>query len=212
LTEALPPWSRLHERRRALERRWPSVFDLPLVRRASDVVLAEARPGARVLEAGAGDRRMKPRLEAAAAGLRYVGVDPDPAHPHEGKDVFAVEGPFDLVFALELIEHMAPEEALAFLRRCRDLLSPGGRLVIGTPDVFTPGRWHRDAGHRTPFSPWELGGFAGEAGFRVDRLLRAWNAPLAERVLRRVLLGWVHRLTGADYAHSVVLVATRDAM
>lgn len=210
MTEALPPWSRLHERRRALERLWPTVFHLPLVRRASDVVLAEARPGMRVLEAGAGDRRMKERLEAAAAGLSYRSVDPDPAHLHDGRDVFAVDGPFDLVFALELIEHLPPEEALAFLCRCRDLLAPGGRLVIGTPDVFTPGRWHRDAGHRTPFSPWELGGFAGEAGFRVERLVRAWNAPLAERLLRRVLLGWVHRLTGADYAHSVVMVAVKD--
>lgn len=205
----LPPWSGLHERRRALERRWPSIFSLPLVRRASDVVLREARPGLRVLEAGAGDRRMKARLEAAAPGLVYRSADPDPAQPHDGRDVDSIEGPFDLVFALELIEHFPPEEALAFLRRCRDLLAPGGRLVIGTPDVFTPGRWHRDAGHRTPFSPWELGGFAEEAGFRVDALLRAWNAPFAERVLRRGLLGWVHRLTGADYAHSVVLVATR---
>jgi SAM-dependent methyltransferase len=205
----LPAWSGLHERRRALERRWPSIFSLPLVRRASDVVLAEARPGLRVLEAGAGDRRMKERLEAAAAGLVYRSADPDPAHPHEWKDVFAAEGPFDLVFAFELIEHLSPADALAFLKRCRELLAPGGRLVLGTPDVFTPGRWHRDAGHLTPFSPWELGGFVEEAGFRVESLSRAWNAPLAERVLRRFLLGWLHRLTGADYAHSVVVVATR---
>jgi 2-polyprenyl-3-methyl-5-hydroxy-6-metoxy-1,4-benzoquinol methylase len=152
---------------------------------------------------------MKPRLEAAAPGLRYESVDPDPAHPHEGRDAFAVEGPYDLVFALEVIEHFPPGEALRFLRRCRDLLRPGGRLVLGTPDVFTPGRWHRDAGHLTPFSPWELGGFVEEAGLRVLSLHRAWNAPFAERLLRRALLGWLHRLTGADYAHSVVAVAER---
>ena len=68
---ALPPWSKVHERRKALERRWPSIFSIPLVRRASDLVLREARPGLRVLEAGAGDRRMKARLEAAAPGLLY---------------------------------------------------------------------------------------------------------------------------------------------
>ncbi len=206
----LPPWSTLHERRRALERRWPSVFDIPLARRASDLVLREARPGLRVLEAGAGDRRMKERLEAAAAGLVYRSADPDPAHPHDAPSVFAVEGPFDLVFALELIEHLSPADALAFLRRCREILAPGGRLLLGTPDVFTPGRWHRDAGHLTPFSPWELGGFVEEAGFRVESLHRAWNAPLAERLLRRILCGWLHRLTGADYAHSVVVVAARE--
>ena len=153
----LPPWSSLHERRRALERRWPSIFSLPLVRRASDVVVAQVRPGMRVLEAGAGDRRLKARIEAAAPGAEYRSADPDPAHPHDWRDLGEAVGPFDLVVALELIEHFSPEEALAFLRRSRDLLRPGGRIVVGTPDVFTPGRWHRDAGHRTPFSPWELG-------------------------------------------------------
>ncbi|NUN52853.1 MAG: methyltransferase domain-containing protein, partial [Planctomycetaceae bacterium] len=186
-----------------------SVFDLPLARRASDLVLAEVGPGMRVLEAGAGDRRFRERVEAA--GASYASADPDPAHPHEWRDIGEAVGPFDLLFALELVEHFTPEEALAFLRRAGDLLRPGGRILVGTPDVFTPGRWHRDAGHRTPFSPWELGGFIEEAGFRVLSLHRAWNAPLGERILRRVLLGWVHRLTGADYAHSVVAIAERPA-
>jgi len=205
----LPPWSVLHEHRRALERRWPSVFSLPLVRRSSDLVLASAAPGARVLEVGAGDRRLKPRLEAAAPGLDYRSVDPDPAHPHDGADLADAEGTFDLVFALEFVEHLSPGEAFAFLRRAHDLLRPGGRILLSTPDVFTPGRWHRDADHRTPFSPWELGGFLEAAGFRVESLHRAWNAPLAERVLRRFLLGWLHRLMGHDYAYSVVATAVR---
>jgi 2-polyprenyl-3-methyl-5-hydroxy-6-metoxy-1,4-benzoquinol methylase len=165
----------------------------------------------RVLEAGAGDRRMKPRVEAAAAGVEYRSVDPDPSQPHDGRDLSEAKGPFDLLFALELIEHFSPEEALEFLRRAHGLLRPGGTIVLGTPDVFTPGRWHRDAGHRTPFSPWELGGFLEEAGLRVESLHRAWNAPFAERMLRRGLLGWLHRFTGADYAHSVVAVAVRPA-
>jgi 2-polyprenyl-3-methyl-5-hydroxy-6-metoxy-1,4-benzoquinol methylase len=164
----------------------------------------------RVLEAGAGDRRMKERVEAAAPGVEYRSADPDPSRPHDWRSVEEAVGPFDLVFALELVEHFPPEGALAFLRRAHALLRPGGRLVLGTPDVFTPGRWHRDAGHVTPFSPWELGGFAGEAGFRVESLHRAWNGTLAGRLLHRVLLGWVHRLTGSDFAHSVVLVASRE--
>jgi SAM-dependent methyltransferase len=205
----LPPWSSVHARRRGFEKRWPTVFDLPLVRRPSDAVLREARPGLRVLEAGAGDRRLGPRLETAGPGTVYRSADPDPAHPHDWRSVAEARGPFDLVVALELIEHFPAEEALAFLRRCRDLLEPGGRIVLSTPDVFTPGRWHRDADHRTPFSPWELAAFLEEAGLRVLSLERAWNGPFLERILRRTLLAPLHRATGHDFAHSVVAVAER---
>ncbi len=205
----LPPWSRIHARRRALEARWPTVFHLPLVRRASDVVLATVRPGDRVLEVGAGDRRLGPRIEAAAPGALYRSADPDPAHPHDWPSVDLAEGPFDVVVSLELVEHLPPEDGLALLRRAHALLAPGGRIVLSTPDVFTPGRWHRDAGHRTPFTPWELGAFAEEAGFAEVDLRRAWNGSLLERIARRALLGWLHRFLGVDYAASVVVTARR---
>jgi len=175
------------------------------------VVLAETRPGDRVLEVGAGDRRLAPRIAAAAPGSTYRSVDPDPAHPHDGRDLSEARGPFDLLVALELVEHFPEEEALAFLRRARGLLAPGGRIVLSTPDVFTPGRWHRDAGHRTPFSPWELAAYLEEAGFEVRSLARAYNAPFLARAARVWLLGWLHRLLGSDYAASVVAVAVAGA-
>jgi hypothetical protein len=70
-------------------------------------------------------------------------------------------------------------------------------------------RWHRDAGHVTPFSPWELGGFLVAAGFGEVELHRQWNGSAFQRVVRPCLLGWIHRITGTDWCASVIAVAKR---
>lgn len=43
------------------------------------------------------------------------------------------EGSFDVVSAFDLIEHVP--DPRAFLRRCRQLLKPGGTIVLTTPDA-----------------------------------------------------------------------------
>ena len=42
-------------------------------------------------------------------------------------------GPFDVVSAFDLIEHVP--DPRGFLRRCRGLLKPGGAIMISTPDT-----------------------------------------------------------------------------
>lgn len=59
-----------------------------------------------------------------------VGDIEDPAVTAE------VGGPFDLVLALELFEHLAEPER--FLEQARKLLRPGGAILISTPNV---GHW-----------------------------------------------------------------------
>jgi SAM-dependent methyltransferase len=115
-------------------------------------------PGARdVLEIGCGSGRTGRWLQDEL-GCRVTGVE---LHPwaaaqaarhlhrvHQG-DVAEVEleGPFDLVVALELFEHLPEPEPV--LRRMRQALRPGGRILLSVPNVghysvvadLAAGRW-----------------------------------------------------------------------
>jgi cyclopropane fatty-acyl-phospholipid synthase-like methyltransferase len=146
-------------------------------------------PSSRILDCGAGTGAWISRL--LSAGLRDVtalGLDREDyqgAAPFVTADLnepFAhkLTGPYDLITAIEVIEHL--ESAAHFLRECRSLLKPDGRLVLTTPNIeCAPGRlkflrsgefrWfdsHGDPTHITPISRALLGRIASRCGFAVE--------------------------------------------
>jgi len=89
-----------------------------------DVLPAFLKPGARALDLGAGSGAFATRLQSA--GCDVMAVDRDFSRQIRG-------GPFDLVTAIEVFEHM--ESPIGFLRNVRELLAPGAVAVLTTPNV-----------------------------------------------------------------------------
>lgn len=58
-----------------------------------------------------------------------------------------VEGPFDVIVMLDVIEHL--RDPVAAMRRAHELLAPSGYLVIDTGDIDTP--WSRFLGNHWYF-------------------------------------------------------------
>jgi 2-polyprenyl-3-methyl-5-hydroxy-6-metoxy-1,4-benzoquinol methylase len=50
----------------------------------------------------------------------------------------AHEGEFDVITAIDLVEHLKKDEVLTFLDGCYAALRPGGRLILQTPNSETP--------------------------------------------------------------------------
>ena len=70
-------------------------------------------------------------------------------------------GEYDLITALDLIEHFTKNEALRFLAACHAALKPSGRLVLQTPNADSP------------FGPSvRYGDFTHEICFNVNALTR----------------------------------------
>jgi SAM-dependent methyltransferase len=193
-TEDYGPYARASERSRAprLSRLLRRVLLLvptllPDAALRLEEELRYARPAHRVpriLDVGCADGRHL--LRDTAAGWDATGVDFSSTAVERarraGLDVrhgtIAREdlecGSFDLIRASHVIEHVP--DPVAFLRRGRDLLAPGGRMHVITPNfatlsaqVFGTYWWGLDAPrHLVLFTPAALRRAAGVAGLVVD--------------------------------------------
>lgn len=199
-------WSALNERRRAIRRRWRSVWRLPLTARSTRYALERIPPGAVVVDVGASGGGFGTKLPP---GVRYVTVDVDPlvgADHASLRELPAASA--DVVTAFEMIEHLTLEEAWGFLTEAFRVLRPGGGLFLSTPNVYAPWAWQQSCTHKTPFCYDELGGLAEMAGFSVTAILRCHHDS-AFKAIVRFLARPLQRLVGVDWAESIVLHAAR---
>lgn len=162
----------------------------------------EVRPGERALDLGCGEGDFTAIL--AGAGARAVGVDVAEAaldrarrrHPELQFELAAIDGPlplpdasFDLVWASEVIEHVA--DTARWLSEARRVLAPGGRLLITTPShgrlrILLRGveRFSEPLGdHLHLYTRRSLRGLLEEFGFGEVRVQTAGGPPLARRLL-----------------------------
>ena len=149
-------------------------------------------PGQLALDVACGAGAMSQRL--GEAGMRVVGLDALPENfaatasgvsnrraDLNGRFEEAVDGPADLVVAMEIVEHL--ENPRAFLRSCFACLRPGGTLFLTTPNIdstysavslllkghfarFDDGYLARD-GHIMPVCRHQLLAAAADAGFSL---------------------------------------------
>lgn len=200
-------WSELYRLRQTIKQRYPTIWSVPLVKKEMDRLLALVAVGARVLEVGAGDRRFGKRLQSLRQGIDYRSFDIDRATQQDYYRLEDIEGPFDCIYAFELIEHLTPEDGLALLRRLHELLRPDGRLLLGTPNLYHPHRYWGDITHKTPYKYEELGALMMMAGFGLPSVFRIYNDALLRRWFRVYLGVWLHRYLDIDFAGTVLVEA-----
>lgn len=113
---------------------------------------------------------------------RIAGVDISPDQVRRAREVVATvhqgdvlaflaghSAEFDLITALDLIEHLTKDEVLRFVHSCFQALRPGGRLILQTPNADSPfgmAMRYNDLTHEVCFNPNALGRLLARAGFR----------------------------------------------
>jgi SAM-dependent methyltransferase len=93
--------------------------------------------------------------------------------------------------------------------RIFEILKPGGRVILTTPNIYTPGQYWKDVSHLTPYHHEELGGLFLSQQFESIDLFRYFNAPFLQYVMKVYLFSQVFRFLGIDFTKSVLLMAKK---
>jgi hypothetical protein len=162
-----------------------------------------------LLDVGAGDRYWQDVLERLGLRLDYSSVDTETRHRHEHSDFMAVEGTFDSIMMLELVEHLPLEIGWEFVFRAYGLLGQGGVLVLSTPNPRHAHQvWSSDFTHIRPWPAHDLWAMCRVAGFREVEVHRQVLVAKGRRPILPVKSA-LSRLLDLDPAYGLLVFATK---
>jgi SAM-dependent methyltransferase len=179
------------------------------------LVAALVRPGQARLEVGPG---LRPRLPLA--GTAFVDLSPPAVRKLRARGAQAVAGgiaelpfadrTFELVSALDIIEHVDDEERA--LRELARVAAAGATLLLAVP--LHPERWTRFdelVGHRRRYEPERLRGELARHGFTIEGSAAYGMQPAWPRLVEFGLWALEHRPRRARwlYAHVILPLGLR---
>lgn len=202
-------WSSLFSYRDKIHRKYPEVWDIPLIKKRSHLLRGILRDGMKLLDIGAGMKGMKTEIENLGINLVYKSMDVDRGNVHDFYEVDAIQEKFDAIIMFEVIEHMSLQEGLDLMKKLYSNTNERGIIVLSTPNIFNPARYMRDATHQTFYAYDELCGLLNIAGFEIKNVYRSYNDAFHRYLLKIYLLGWLFRFLGIDYAYSIFVVGEK---
>ena len=203
-------WSSLFSYRDKIHKRYPEVWDIPLIKKRSHLLRGTLRDGMTLLDIGAGMKGMKKEIENIGIKLTYKSMDVDRSNQHDYYDIGSISETFDVIIMFEVIEHMSLQEGLDLMKKLHSIMNERGIIVLSTPNIFNPSRFMRDATHQTFYAYDELCGLLNIANFNIKELYRSYNDAFHRYLLKVYMLGWLFRFLGIDYAYSIFVVGEKS--
>jgi SAM-dependent methyltransferase len=203
-------WSERFDWREKVHEQYREVWDVKLVRKRLPYISSYIKDGESVLEIGASNRRLEKRLKAFHPQLRYKSMDIDPSYPHDYSSFEEIKETFDVILLFEVIEHIDLKGGGEMVARIYQILNPGGRVILSTPNIYTPGQYWKGVDHLTAYHYEELGALFLSQGFTIVDIRRVYNDPFLQYVMRVYLLAPFFRFLKIDFTKSILLVARKD--
>jgi SAM-dependent methyltransferase len=202
-------WGEQIQWREKVHQQYPEIWDLGIVKKRLPFILKYLKDGESVLEIGAHDRKLGDRIKKHFPHVLYKSLDIDPSYSHDYTSMDEVKEEFNMVLLFELIEHLDRETGREMVARIFEILKPGGKVILTTPNIYTPGQYWKDVSHLTPYHYEELGGLFLSRRFESVDLFRYFNAPFIHYVMKVYLVSPVFRFLGIDFTKSILLMAQK---
>lgn len=161
-----------------------------------------------VLDVGCGDGRFAVFL-LAEGFTNVTGVDLTPGlietarqqvqaefHCGDAQDFLCTrEERYDIIFLLNLIEHIERDKLVDFMTAVQRALRPGGFAVVRCPNMnclLAAGHLADDLTHRTGLTEQSLGQLTDLAGFSCLELLNQWRMQTFKGKIKAILSAYHH--------------------
>jgi SAM-dependent methyltransferase len=202
-------WGEQLHWREKIHQMYPEIWDLKIVRKRVPFILRYLRDGESVLEIGAFNRSLEGRLRRYYPRIVYKSLDIDPSYQHDYTCFEEVRERFDMVLLFEVIEHLDWEGGREMVAKIFEILKPAGRVILTTPNIYTPGQYWKDVSHRTAYHYEELGGVFLSQQFEIVEICRIFRESLLKFYLKGYILVPLFRFLGIDFSDSILLVARK---
>jgi hypothetical protein len=172
------------------------------------------RNAAHILDFGAGDLRIQRKFVAAGYAGEYHTLDIGNEFPYTFSDLDQVEHSYEAILCLDVIEHLALEAGLGLMERLAQLLSPGGVLIIQTPNaVCIRNPWGWDMTHIQCYNVADLWACLTSMGlethgYRISLRQQPGN-PIAWLGYRLKI--WLTGLLGCDDCENILMIGRKPA-
>ena len=164
----------------------------------------------RVLEIGAGERTFEPELRSRGFTGSFKTMDVDRSRSFDYYSLDEIAETFDAVIMREVVEHLPRPVLYGYLRKISGMLTPGGLLIITTPNPWAGGWFFADYTHVSPWPPADLYGILRWHGFgpiEIHRII--W--PSRFLWLKRLYWAVHSRLYDIDFAGSYLAAASKPS-
>ncbi|MDI6764002.1 MAG: methyltransferase domain-containing protein [Thermodesulfobacteriota bacterium] len=195
--------------REKVHKQYPGLWSLKIIRKRLPFILKYLKDGEAVLEIGAFNRELGERIKKHYSRIQYKSMDIDPTYLHDYASLEEIEETFDMILLFEVIEHLNREKGRGLARKIYEILKPGGRVILTTPNVYTPGQYWKDVSHETPYHYEELGGLFLSEGFESIEMYRLFSEPFLRYFFRVCLCSPLFHFLGIDFTRSILIVARK---
>jgi SAM-dependent methyltransferase len=174
-------------------------------------IFKRASSASRLLDYGAGDKRLKGKFLAAGFKGRYETLDMSAEDEHEYSSISEVKGQFDAILCLEVIEHMSLNDYVDLMDEFGKLLVPGGSLIIGTPNpLCVVPMWAGDPGHVQQYPLADLAADFVVRGYEVEAFRVRYGAwPNGLPWVRFMAMRTLCYLMSVDYAQGLLMIGKK---
>jgi 2-polyprenyl-3-methyl-5-hydroxy-6-metoxy-1,4-benzoquinol methylase len=192
-------------------RRWWDTEDLCEIER---VYFDAVRGAERLLDVGAGDLRIMRKLQRAGFRGEYHTQDVGSEGAYTYRSLDEVRGQYGAIVCLDVIEHLELREGLTMLKTMISRLSPGGVLVVQTPNAaYIPDPRSWDMTHVQTYNAGDLWAWLQCEGLEVEIyrvVLRASANPGPIVSAKAAITGYVKRkILGCDDANNIAAIARK---